>query len=54
MPDADLEGVLDKLRVSKTKPNGADRIQARVVCDGCGDPISQESVDEFTIVVPIE
>ena len=39
MPDIDLEGMLVKLSESSGKPDGADRVQARVVCDGCGDPI---------------
>ena len=54
MPDADLEGVLGQLSESSCKPGGAGRVQARVLCDGCGDSISQEPADELAVVVPIE
>ena len=54
MPDADLEGVLGQLSESSSKPDGAGRVQARVLCDGCGHPISEELADELTVVVPIE
>ena len=54
MPDADLEDVLGQLSESQRKPDGAGRVQARVLCDGCGDPISQELADELTVVVAIE
>ena len=52
--DTDLEGLLGQLSESEIKPGRTLRIQARVLCDGCKDPISQEPADKLAVAVPVE